>query len=48
VARNSYLKEFLTTNSLLHNKYSKKTKITSLSRLIAETITLLEEERPLN
>ncbi len=45
---NSYLKELLTTNSLLDEKSTSRFRNTSLARLIAETITLFEEEKPLN
>lgn len=43
IIRESYLKELLTTNSLSHTKHTKKVHTTTLSRLIAETITLFEE-----
>lgn len=43
IVQESYLKELLTTNSLSHTKSTRKVHTTTLARLIAETITLIEE-----
>lgn len=43
IVQESFLKELLTTNSLSHTKSTRKVHTTTLARLIAETITLIEE-----